>query len=397
MLTFRDFPRHMQLMLLCARARHSALEAETISALAADSLDWPAFLAVTAHHKLDSLCFATLEHLRPAALPPEVRQALHRRATANAFEALRCASVVGRLTLALEQAGYPVAVLKGVPLSQLLFGSPHARHVGDIDLLTTRDSLAPQVALLESLGYHHTNPACRLTPARIASFSRFWKDFTFRNPATEFDLDLHWRLFNNRFHAANPLVAGLSPHAQLDSVTIFGVPMRVLPPIDQFLYIAAHGMSDAWIYLKSLADVAGFLHLFSQPELDAALARAASLGLLGQISAAIHLSNDWMGTTAASPQLLPAASRELSRIRRRTETTLLRHDYRPLRTQTSPYQWLLLELTLVPGVHSIFEMLRRYVWRPRVWRELDLPDRLFWIYPIAGLLLLPRSHPVKEQ
>ena len=396
MLTFRDFPPHVRLMLLCARARHSAAETQAIAQLTAGPLDWPEFLAVATHHKLGPLCFAALDRIRPAGLPNSVRDQLHEQATLNAFEALRSTQAVRELTDRFAAAGHTLAVLKGVPLSQLLFGSPHARHVGDLDLLTSPVDLPGQLALLTQAGYGLVNPSCRLTPARIASFTTFWKDFTFANPANGFELDLHWRLFNNRFHAANPLLDG----TEFASVSTFGVPMRVLPPVDQFLYIAAHGMSDAWIYLKSLADVAGFLNLFTQPELDAAVARAARLGLLTQISAAIHLSNDWMGTTAASPRLLPASSlltgRAVSRIRRRAESSLLRHHFRPHRIQTSPFQWLLLELTLVPGVRSIVEILRRYVWRPRVWTRIDLPDHLFWIYPVVGLLLPPRTQTVEE-
>ncbi len=392
MLTFRDFPPHVRLMLLCSRARHSPAEDAAIAQLVAAPLDWPEFLAVTTHHKLGPLCFAALDRLRPAGLPANVRDELHQQATVNAYEALRSTHAACEITERFAVAGHPLAVLKGVPLSQLLFGSPHARHVGDLDLLTTADQLPGQLELLAQSGYQLINPTCRLTPARIASFVTFWKDFTLRNQDTGFELDLHWRLFNNRFHAANPLLEG----THFASVSAFGVPMRVLPPIDQFVYIAAHGMSDAWIYLKSLADVAGFLNLFTQPELDAAIARAADLSLLGQISAAIHLSNDWLGTTAASPRLLAADNRAASRIRRRTETTLVRHSFRPHRTQTSPFQWLLVETTLVPGLRSLVEIVRRYVWRPRVWTSVDLPDRLFWIYPLVGLLLVPRSHTAAD-
>jgi hypothetical protein len=227
---------------------------------------------------------------------------------------------------------------------------------------------------------------------RIASYVNFWKDFTFRNSDSGFELDLHWRLFNNRFHAANRIVAETS----YTSVTAFGVPMRVFNPRDQFLYIAAHGVLDAWTYLKSLADVAGFLRLFTPAELDAALERAAELGLLAQISGAIHLANDWMGTGIASPRLMPADEPIARRIRERTTSMLQRQNFKPDRSYASPADWLKLEMDLVPGVRSLAEIARRFVWRPRVWAAVDLPDRFFWFYPVLGLLLLPRHHSVED-
>jgi hypothetical protein len=392
MLTFRDFPAHVQLLLLSARSRLRPEEAEQIHTLTAQALDWPGFLAVAQHHRVSPLIFQTLDQVRPAGVPDFVREELQRRARINAFEALRSVGEVKRMAEKFNAAGLELAVLKGVPLSQYLFGNPNTRHVGDIDLLTEPKQLAEQIALLAALGYERTNPKSRLTPLRIASYVNFWKDFTFCNRDSGFELDLHWRLFNNRFHAANRIVV----ESKFTTVSAFGVPMRVFSPVDQFLYIAAHGVLDAWTYLKSLADVAGFLRLFTPEQLDESLARAGELGLLAQISAAIHLANDWMGTGIASPRLLKADESIARRVRERTTKMLLRQNFQPDRSYASPAQWLRLEMELVPGVRSLAEIASRFVWRPRVWSVVDLPDRMFWFYPILGLLLLPRHHSVED-
>ncbi len=400
MLAFSDFPNHVQLMLLAARTRVNAREREEIERLAEDGLDWPGFwpgfLAVTAHHRVSPLVFETLDRVRPAGLPEEVREELARRAKLNAFEALRSTAEVKRIAGRFAGAGMAVSVMKGVPLSQVLFGNPNARHVGDIDLLTGaedgRERLPEQIALLAEMGYERVNPASRLTPQRIASYVSFWKDFTFRSAKSGFELDLHWRLFNNKFHAANRMLA----EASYTTVTVFGVKMRVFSLRDQFIYIAAHGVLDAWTYLKSLADVAGFLRLFTAEELDGALARAKELGLLAQISGAIYLANDWMGAEVQSARLMSADEPVARKIRERTTEMLLRQNFQPVRSYPSPAQWLMVEIEVVPGVRSLVEIARRFVWRPRVWASVDLPDRFFWMYGVLGLLLLPRSHSVED-
>jgi len=398
MLAFRDFPAHVQLTLLTARSRLRDNEAEQIQELVASRspLDWDGFLSVTAHHRVSPLVFESLDRVRPPGLPQFVRDELYRRASTNAFEALRSAGEVRRIAGKFAHAGIELSVLKGVPLSQFLFGNPNTRHVGDIDLLTQPARLPEQIALLAELGYIRINPKSRLTPHRIASYVTFWKDFTFRNNQTGFELDLHWRLFNNRFHAANRILDPNPGQTSYTTVTAFGVPMRVFQPLDQFIYLAAHGVLDAWTYLKSLADVAAFLRLFTPAELDRALARAAELGLLAQISGAIHLANDWMGTEIANSQLMSADEPIARSIRQRTTIMLLRQDFKPNRSFASPAQWLRLEMELVPGVRSLAEIARRFVWRPRVWAAVDLPDQLFWFYPVLGLLLLPRLHSVEE-
>ena len=388
MLAFRDFPPHVQLLLLATRTHLTPNELQAIQILANGPLDWPRFLLLCDHHRLTPLAF---ESLAPLHVP--VHAELQTRATANAFEALRATHEVRRITSAFASAGLgEPAVLKGVPLSQLLFESSSLRHVGDLDLLTSPHRLPEQVDCLAQLGYHRTNPASVLTPRRLASYLSFWKDFTFRNPDSGFELDLHWRLFNNRFHPANRLLA----EAQWTTVTVFGLPTRTLSPPDQLLYVAAHGALDAWTYLKTLADLAASLRTLTAAGLDQALTRARRLGLLPQVSGAIHLANDWMGAGIMHPLLLPAAEPSVGRVHRRTSAMLLRQDFLPERSFPSPAQWLRLELHLVPGLRSTIEVARRFLWRPRVWSKVNLPDRFFWLYPLVALLLPPRIHSVED-
>ena len=396
MLAFQDFPAHVQLMLLTSRSHLRAPEIEQIHALAAGRsaapVDWDHFLAVTAHHRVSSLVFDSLEQTRPAGLPESVHYELQQRARHNAFEALRATNEIRRIAKSFAASGLEFSVLKGVPLSQSVYSNPNSRHVGDIDILTQPSRLAEQIALLSQLGYAIINPTSRLTPNRIASYSTFWKDFTFQSRATGFELDLHWRLFNNRFHPANRILS----EGHYETITAFGVPMRVFSRIDQFLYITAHGVIDSFTYFKSLADVAGFLRCLNSDELDHALIRAQQLNLLTQVSAAIHLCNAWMGTEIATPRMLHSDEPLARLIRERTTNMLLSQNFKPVRNFASPADWLRLEIDLVPGLRSLTEIARRYVLRPRVWAAVDLPDNLFWCYPILGLLMLPRHHSVED-
>ncbi len=388
MLAFRQLPEHVRLTLVAVRARPLPAELQQMQELIDGPMDWQAFVSVTLHHRLGPLVFVGMERVGYLRVPLDVQETLKREARNNAREAIESSLEIQRIARHSAKSGNHFTVLKGVALSQLLFENPNARHVGDIDLLIDVADLPRQVASLLELGYTRTNPVCALTPKRMASYVKYWKDFSFSNPAADSEIDLHWRLFNNRFHPANRLIED----AGRSSILVFGVPMRVFSPFDQFLYIAAHGSSDAWLYLKSLADVAAFLRLFTAEELEQVLLRAEKLGLLAQVSAAIHFANDWMGAGVISPQLLAVDHGLAHRIRERTSTMLLRYNYEPQRAHPSSAQWLRLELQLVPGLRSLAELARRYLWRPRVWTSVNLPDRLFWLYPLFGLLLLPRRH-----
>ena len=381
---FDAFPPHLQLLLLAAQPRLAPALQIRLQALAGGSMDWNAFLTLAFHHRLAPAVFQSLE----ALLPAQVREPLHQASTYNAFAALRAAGEFRRITQAFAAQGLHLVALKGIALSQMLYASPNARHVGDLDLLTTTASLLRQIELLGSLDYKIREPEARLTPRRLRTYTRLWKDLTFENSTTAFELDLHWRLFNNPAHPANCLAR----QPALQSITLFDTTLQTFTLRDQFLYTTAHGVGEAFTYLKALADVAAFLSVLNQAQLDEALRHASTIGLLPQVSAAIHLANAWMLTDATSSHLLPASHAIARTLHRRTLHLLLRQRLLPERSHPSPANWLRFELQLTPGLRSIAHAAGRFLFRPRVWAAVDLPDWLFPLYPILGLLLPPRRH-----
>ena len=390
---FDAFPPHLQLLLLAAQPRLHAGPQERLEELTTGSrslaVDWAAFLTLTLHHRLGPVVFNAVGETLPAA----VREPLQRDATRNAFSALRAVGEFRRIGQAFAARSIPLLALKGVVLAQILYGSPNARHVGDLDLLTTPGTLPEQVELLRELGYKLIQPEAPLTPRRFKSYTRYWKDFTFESTQAGFELDLHWRLFNNPAHPANRLLQA----PDLMAVSVFETSLDTLSLRDQFLYTAAHGAGEAFTYLKTLSDVAAFLHLLTPAQLDEALAHAGGIGLLPQVSAAVHLANAWMLTGVLSARLLPETHPLAVALRRRTWRLLAAQNLLPTRSHPSPASWTRHELQLTPGLRSLREAAGRFLFRPRVWAAVDLPDKLFPLYPVLGLLLPPRRHKGQSQ
>ena len=381
-LRFPDLPAPLQLLFLLLRTRLSATEQQHAGALAATLTEtdaWHEFLRLALHHRVAPLALHLMAGL-PLDPPPAIRARLQKVAKTNAFHALEAATELAKLSSALGPAN--ITALKGITLSYRLYGTPNARHVGDLDLLAAPGNLPAQQAALGTCGYTRVHPAARLTPRRIRAYQRFWKDATFRHASNGFELDLHWRLFNHTLHPANRLPGNPSR----ETVKIFHTPLPVLPAREQFLYSCAHGVSDAFTFAKSLADIAAFLRLFTQAQLDDALAYAGSIGLLTHCNAAIYVVNAWLGTEVASPHLLGWHDPLAKALHHHASAHLLAHSFAPTRDDRTPLAWLRWEHRLVPGPRASAERLRRFLWRPRPWSTLDLPDRLFWLYPAIGLL-----------
>ena len=354
--------------------------------LVAAGVAWDDLLRLARHHRVGPIIWQTLEQLGISALPVKVRKELHTISQANALRSTQTAFEIARVTAKLREHGYKSTVLKGLPLSQTIFGRPNTRQSGDIDLLTSTHLIDRQISLLESLGYKRQSLTARVTPKRIASFSRHWKGITFFQEELRLELDLHWRLFNNEHHPCNRMLTD----AEIAEIKVLSTTMQAFSPADQLIYVAAHGAMDGWTYLKSLADLAGLLKVLEQQQLDQALVRARGLGLDKQVSAAIHIASAWMELDISSAQLCGDTEKICQRLSKDVLAALHANDLLTTREQKSAAALWRHERLLIPGPRALWSAVKRYVWRPRTWSVVDLPDRFFALYALIGCLLLPR-------
>jgi hypothetical protein len=125
----------MRLLLRCARWPLLEKDLAAIRRLAAAmDLDWTFFLLLCGHHRIPPLVYRALS-AAGAAAPASAMATLKAAATENALSVFRYLTKTRHFCDLLERAGIPVRVLKGVPLSQRVYGDPSLRDVGDIDLL----------------------------------------------------------------------------------------------------------------------------------------------------------------------------------------------------------------------------------------------------------------------
>jgi hypothetical protein len=383
---FLDFPGYFRLMLLAARAPITSVDKEQIHKAIDEPVDWDEFLRVVVIHRIGPLVLDGLNAAAPERIPEFVKVSLGSISKANHSQVVRSVLETQRIARTFLEQGFQVTVLKGALLSEIIFRDPYRRYSVDLDLLTSKKDLPRQIHCMEELGYELIMPSCRLTPRRIRCYSRYRKDFSFKHKRSGMMVDLHWRLFNNREHKGNQFGKIQVP---IDG-KLFGNGLYTLPLIDQFIYCAAHGISDAWLYLKSLADFAAFLRRLTPEELDAAVDRSTELGLLPQLSSAIHLAQEWMGVPAVNARLLPPSDSLNVAMYRQVVGELERSHLAPDRADIGFETEFQLERRIVPGMKGVFEIFGRYLFRPRVWSLIDLPDSLFWMYPILGLLIPPR-------
>ena len=347
--------------------------------------DWRPVARLASRHRVAGLFLRALRSHRIRVPDDAVDRALEAKARRTVGRGMRQLDAMERATAALAARGVPVLVLKGLPLGRRLYGTPFAKSSADIDLLVPPEAFADAGRVLSDLGWRRSLPDFPATPARTRWCDGVLDEHVFVGPGGK--LDLHRNLLGNPF-LFDPPFAELAANAV--TVDVAGRGFRTLGDAHQLPYLACHGSLHGWERLKWLCDFAMLVRSMGDDAVERAAARGRDRGL----------------TAAVAPALL------LARLALHVPIPLAAADARPARVRTglvvavSQLAW-----TRRPGIgriarqaavraarflvgrgprHAGYE-LRGLLIRPQDFAQVDLPDRLFWLYvPLRPLLWLRR-------
>jgi hypothetical protein len=217
-------------------------------------------------------------------VPPKVAQDIGTESETLTIENLAMARESLRLQHLFDEAHLPVLSVKGTSLALLAFGDIGLRASEDIDLLVAYEALPAATALMLRAGYRRFNPPPAMSDSQLRLVMPLRKDVGFVHEATGIRVELHWRLFLNRF-----AMTEISIMAASRIVSLAGIEgLRTLGDEDLFSYLCMHGALHWWNRVKWIADISALLA--SVPEdgvkrlVDAAeargVARAAAQALI---------------------------------------------------------------------------------------------------------------------
>jgi hypothetical protein len=348
-------------------------------------MDWPRFLLLAQHHRLVPLVshslHASVAELHLPALEPVLNQ-LHKLSLDNAHQSLRSLAEMRRVVQELHARAIPVLVLKGLPLAQSVFGEMGLRATGDIDLLIDKGSILESDRVLRGFGYRGLFQMERFTPRQLAFYRTRWRDNAYQNPSTEYEIDLHWRLFRNPEMPG----AGLCAAHTRDIVNFGGFLVETLPQKQSLLYLCVHGALDGWLFFKSLVDVAAQVRTMTGPELDALATLAEGYGVLPELSVALILVRRYLAMDDWSVRLLPESDPTVRHILCYADRALIQGGFLARREDIPHSATMAFEFGLRHGLRYRRELLLRVLYRARMWQTFPLPDSLFGLYPLLSPL-----------
>lgn len=348
--------------------------------------DWRAVLALARRHRVAALLLKGLRAapglLCASGIEPELGQLRDR----TVHRGLRQLDGLKQATDCLAAHDIPCIVLKGLPLSQRLYGHPLAKDMIDIDLLVSPRTLPAAEGALRERGWRRVEPSFPETPVRNRWYAGFVHDRVLVGPGGR--LELHQRLSDNPRYLDAPFE---SLYANGSPVGSESAPTRALGDDDQLLYLACHGTRHYWRRLKWLCDTAALLASLAPDSLERVVVRCREAKLDSVLASTLALCReafhvDVPGAAAASSTSGRRAA-FLVRFARRTWDGTSRFG--------NP-EWIATGQTLAglaakPGLRYALREIAGLTVRPGDWGRIDLPDRLFLLYfPLRPVLWLAK-------
>ncbi len=273
-----------QILLNVTRALRTAADDQALLQLLAEGLSWEQLWEQARLHEVQPLLTVALQGLAPQFSPPAAWAARARkhfygtltRNTVLADELVRTLDAFA----ALQIDALPV---KGVVLSETLYGSLALRPSSDLDVLVRPADLVRAREVLQGLGFRQA-----AKPKFEERFHAFHDPPYFRRVgALEVCLELHHGLWDAAF-----FVPDFAPiWARRVAACIHGREGLILAPEDTLLHLAIHRSRSA-LRLRFVADIARLLQ-YHQATLDWAylLERAHHLGALTTLAISLDLAH----------------------------------------------------------------------------------------------------------
>ncbi len=352
--------------------------------------DWNAIAVLAERHRVGSLLLRGTGTVQEAASRAETVLARSRQRTN--IRGLRQLAGLRLATDLLAAKGVPTLVLKGLPLSTRLYGTPLVRDCIDIDLLVPPNALPAAAQALSQGGWRLRKPSFRTTPARDRNYNRFVKDRLFVGPGGA--LELHHRLVNNPFLLRAPFD---SLRANAATVEFGGCTFAALGDDDLLVYLAVHGQLHRWSRLKWLCDVAALLASIEGDRFLAAIDRCQreKLELEPALGAALLVCREsFQVELPAAAASVPVGARARRSARQTRRVWEMRQGGGGLRGIARAVDEARLAVAMKRSWRVAGHELSRWCLAPYDLGKVNLPDWLFFLYvPLRPVFWLAKRCP----
>jgi Uncharacterised nucleotidyltransferase len=376
----RSSIKEVELMLCCARTRSTPQMTVRVKELAAQDVDWQAFLQLATSHGIRPLVYETLHATCWEVLPESVQHELTRFYFANSAKNRFLAGELLRILQLFEDENILAVPFKGPVLAAVLYRNLALREFVDLDILVREQDILKARQILSNNGYQSN--------VKSAEITLDTGNDEFYSVSTGTMVELHWQFSPRRFISVLPAQQFWK---NIESIESLGRQVWSFSSQDTFLFLAVHGAKHSWSALKWLCDLAEFIR--SNPELDwpRLFKRAETLGAVRTCRLGILLAAELL--QAEVPANVICAVLDDSQVRSLARDVRLRiaepHDEDPIEGQIFN---LKLKERLRDKVRYVLLQCTQYSGEEE--RFLPLPSALSFMYIFVRPIWLLRRYGV---
>lgn len=234
-----------------------------VSKMASPQFDHKRFLDIMEWHRVTPQVYHQLQLLKDE-LPDDFFDQLKAMNTSCRMASLGMSSWLARISRQLDTQNIRFISLKGIALSQLLYGENGYRECRDIDILVDPENVDATENILFELGFVRVVPYAKATTKQLAYFNRHKKDREYYHPDDGTLVELHWRLIEVD-HPFNPSISELMAAGSF--VSVHGENIAAISEAYLWLYQCLHGSLAGWYRMRWICDIALLLKIH-QPNWD---------------------------------------------------------------------------------------------------------------------------------
>jgi len=295
-----------ELVLSCLRSTIQPREADRISCLAGQNLDWGRVVAISQRHAVSPLLYKNLRTIGQHAVPASIMKQLQEQFYWNLAHNMRLERELSELLGALEQQGIPAIPFKGPALAVSIYGNLALRVFGDLDIFVQKKDVQRALASMASMGYR---PEAMLDSCQMDGYLDTFYEMTLTG-AGKAPVELHWEIYADNF--AFP-VGRLQIWDDKQSVPRESIP-RSISPDKLLLILCVHGTQHYWERLSWICDVAEMVRRSEDIHWERLLELSVETGARRMLLLGLSLAHDLLD--APLPDHVVRAIRKDGRIDR---------------------------------------------------------------------------------
>ena len=254
----------------------------------ASGTNWASLSRLATDHRVAGLLHERIDSGLRDQVPEPVREALRHLVRSQAYQSLKLAGELLRISALLERQGVPVLPVKGPVVAHFLYGDLGLRSFRDLDLLVRRRHLDRADQLLVAEGYA-CDEASWSRARRQAFAAAGGHHYGYWHPQRQLRVELHWRLSPGKLSWP---VETEAFWGRTEERLMHGQPLRCSPAEDMLLALCIHGARHWWSRLNWICDIAELLRRCPALDWDAVDSRAHAAGGERMLGLGVRVAHD---------------------------------------------------------------------------------------------------------